>query len=109
MHVAGNNLKFKVACIICFLFTVIITRAQKENGQKSSLISQTIKSDELSWDDFIDMFTNTYQADEKNNASQEDKLENLLNIHNNRININTATREELLQLPFLSPAQADSI
>ncbi len=109
MHVAGNNLKFKVACIICFLFTVIIARAQKENGQKPSPISQTIKSDELSWDDFIDMFTNTYQADEENNASQEDKLENLLNIHNNRININTATREELLQLPFLSPAQADSI
>lgn len=63
---------------------------------------QSLLSIEYSWEDFVDEFTNSYYSDGNYSETNEELLENLQNIHNNPININTASREDLLQLPFLS-------
>ena len=59
------------------------------------------------WDDFVDEFTTDDEL-----AEEEDWtlfLEELKMRHEHPLNINTATREELSQLPFLSENQIEQI
>ena len=100
-HCRGRKY-FRTACLICFVITFTEIKAQEKE-------QQSLLSIEYSWEDFVDEFTNSYYSDGNYSETNEELLENLQNIHNNPININTASREDLLQLPFLSQSQADSI
>ncbi len=59
----------------------------------------------VSWDEFADFyFPDTEESDEGVSLYDE-----LLEMHRNPVNINTAERADLLRMPFLNEAQADSI
>lgn len=71
---------------------------------------QAADAERYTWDDFADEFTSWYDAGQDNSeATCEELLESLRSVHDNPININDASRDDLLQLPFLSQSQADSI
>ena len=61
---------------------------------------------ETEWEKWLDgiMLDGDYSED-----TQEELYENLLELQRNRINVNSATREELLALPFLSEQQVMDI
>ena len=69
------------------------------------------------WEDFVeDYFSEdkvysewTEEYSENYERFREQELERLESISHSPINLNTATRHELLRLPFLSPSQADSL
>ena len=61
------------------------------------LCAQTMK-----WEDFLERLT----VDEETSADQWDEL---VELHAHPFNLNTATREQLEQLPFLSPVQISHI
>lgn len=67
----------------------------------------------LSWDEFVSEFLTQEFEDEENlaevNEHRQALIERLEDIYNNPINLNIATREDLLDLDFLSSEQADSI
>ena len=66
----------------------------------------------MSWEDFITEYFDEmkdYEPTERHNMEQEEMMERLEELHHHPFNINTAKRDELLQIPFLSEAQADSI
>ena len=81
--------------IYTILFTLLLTILN------SSIYAQ----DSLSWDDFID----DYVVDENGEAGWSDTYETLTELHEHPLNINTATREELGQLPFLTDKQIEEI
>lgn len=58
------------------------------------------------WDDFVDTYFQDYSEETEEGVSLYDEL---LEMHRNPININTADRTDLLRMPFLNEAQADSI
>lgn len=60
----------------------------------------------ISWDDFAEEYL---QDDEEGGGDSYTLYEELLELHRNPINLNKATREDLLKMPFLNEAQADSI
>ena len=64
------------------------------------LLSLTLNVNaETEWEKWLDgiMLDGDYSED-----TQEELYENLLELQRNRINVNSATREELLALPFVS-------
>ncbi|MBR1713004.1 MAG: helix-hairpin-helix domain-containing protein [Alloprevotella sp.] len=61
----------------------------------------------ISWDEFCETFSARLEDEEEEAA--EDWLTRLEDIAAAPMNINTATREDLLRLPFLSEGQADSL
>lgn len=69
----------------------------------------------MEWEDFVENYFCNDIADEelteenREGAYRQRQLEELEQWHLHPMNLNTATREELLQLPFLGEAQADSI
>lgn len=67
----------------------------------------------LSWDDFVAEFLDQSfeQEEESPELSQKRQavLDRLENIYNEPLNINVATRQELLELEFLTSEQADSV
>ena len=81
--------------IYTILFTLLLTILN------SSIYAQ----DSLSWDDFID----DYVVDENGEVGWSDTYETLTELHEHPLNINTATREELGQLPFLTDKQIEEI
>lgn len=82
----GKSFRFIV--YICLL---ICTLTIKANGQ-------TV----LTWNDFVDMHVNseTYDSEEWSYIEE---------LHDHPLNINLATRAELLSLPFLEVHQVDSL
>lgn len=64
-------------------------------------------ADTLTWEDFRAEY---FDTDEGDDEAPSDEMENFLEeLAETRIDINTARRETLLLLPFLTEAQADSI
>ena len=62
----------------------------------------------MSWEDFVTDFFE--DKDEDNESSGNSELLDILEeLHLHPVNINQAIREDLLQIPFLTEAQADSI
>lgn len=59
------------------------------------------------WDDFVEEYTSSEQPLEVEDLQQH--LLELKELHEHPLNINTASVEELLQLPFLSEAQIEQI
>ncbi len=66
----------------------------------TAIMAQTV-----TWDEFADIyFPETEESDDGVSLYDE-----LLEMHRNPVNINTAQRTDLLRMPFLDEAQADSI
>jgi len=63
-------------------------------------------SQNIGWDDFAEEFLQDAEDSDKETFSVYDEL---LELHRNPININSATRADLLRMPFLNEVQADSI
>lgn len=61
--------------------------------------------DAVSWDDFI----SDYAVEDDNSAAWTEVYDLLSELHDHPMNINTATREELGRLPFLSDRQIEDI
>lgn len=59
------------------------------------------------WTDFVDTYTRLYSADEA--EALEALLTEWEEAHRSPMNINTATREQLLRLPFMDEASVDSL
>lgn len=94
----------KVVSIICFFvfFAANTVSAQ----QPADIFSDT---NTCTWEEFTEEYFASDISEKENAFSREERLESLANIYREKININDATSEDLLQLPFLSQAQADSI
>ncbi len=67
--------------------------------------SKSFAQQNTTWDDFVEHFHN---SDSEGYYDQE-LLDDLLDIYNNKLNINTATEEELISLPFLNSSQVKDI
>lgn len=63
----------------------------------------------MTWEDFVEEYIGGTQDDEETGERQTESLRMLEERYAAPLNLNTARREELLELPFLSEAQADSI
>lgn len=63
----------------------------------------------MTWEDFVEELTDGEAEDEDTGQRLTERLRALEERHAAPLNLNTAKREELLELPFLSEAQADSI
>lgn len=58
----------------------------------------------ITWDDFMAEYTGDEEA-----GIDDETIDLLERIHSSPININTASRQQLLSLPFISAEQADSL
>ena len=64
----------------------------------------------MSWDEFLDEYRETlYGEDDESSSEDLPLLEQLSDLHDSPMNLNTATREDLLQLPFLDESKVDSL
>ena len=81
-----------------------------QNKQSSDMSTPTNRSekdhDKRSWEEY---FIQLAEMEDFENADWEDAYEILCNLQQNPININTATREELEQIPFLSSTEVEAI
>lgn len=67
----------------------------------------TAKAQVMSWDDFLNNFVdNETGSGEEGIETDVDRLQEM---HENPFNLNDCSRDDLLQLPFIGPQQADSI
>lgn len=85
-----QNMKKKAFILIFFCFATLCQ-------------AQTV-----TWEDFLE----DYLASQESDAAQEQlqiQTEDLLELHRNPFEINSATREDFLRLPFMSNAQIDSL
>ena len=72
------------------------------------LTLSTIAQNQYSWDDFVQ----EYAADDETLLDEEERLvymEELKQLHEHPLNINTASIEEFQQIPFLNEQQIESI
>ena len=74
-----------------------------------SMLSQEKEEPFLSWQDFVDEYLSNLSEDEESSTPHTDLYDTFESLHLSPINLNTATREALLSIPFLDEAQADSI
>lgn len=63
----------------------------------------------MSWEEFVEDFLDEETEEESESRSKTDYLYRLEELYARPINLNTASRDELLQLPFINEAQADSL
>ncbi len=90
--------------IFCIALALSCAKAQN-SGQKHFVYGIS----PCTWEDFVEQYSNMCFDDEGNSEISEERFDILRNIYDNPININTASREDLLEIPFISDAQADSI
>ena len=62
----------------------------------------------MTWEDFIRDYVED-QSDKLSQDQLEALTEDLVELHQNPVEINTATRDDLLKLPFLNQSQVDSL
>lgn len=62
----------------------------------------------LTWEQFVDDYVAS-DADNVSSSELQVSLDELQSLHENPMNINNCTRSDLLQIPFLNQANADSI
>lgn len=77
-------------CILCLIYFLLCIPA---------------KAQTCDWEDFLDDYMDS-QTEDDGTESDLDRLEEM---HSNPFNLNACDREDLLQLPFIGPEQADSI
>ena len=71
------------------------------------LLASSLAAQKYDWDDFVEEYTSDVERAEEEDLQQH--LQELKELSEHPININTATVEDLLQLPFLSEAQIEQI
>lgn len=81
-------MKLRVSCLLCFFICFLPAQAQRE------------------WADFVETYLSRHTEEEVVTA---ESLKEWEEIHQNPLNINAVTREELLKLPFINETVADSI
>lgn len=80
------------------------------NGQNKSAGQNTVYGIKAcTWEEFLELYSSSGFDDNDNSQISEERLDALRNIYDSPININTASRENLQEIPFISNAQADSI
>lgn len=70
------------------------------------ITAPAVRAQSIAWEDFADEF---FQENDDEDGVSATLYDELLEMHRNPININEAKREDLLRVPFISEAQADSI
>lgn len=103
--------------LLITLLTLFTTRVSATNFTAAQQRQERVRGERTygySWEEFIEDFVlyakETAENDEEaNNDHLQEWLENLEYIHQHPININTAQRDDLLQLGFLSDTQVDSL
>lgn len=90
----------RTAAILLLFLLMYPARAQQPAGEQEI---------PLSWEEFVEDFFEKETKDETEDFRKRDLLERLEELHAAPLNLNTASREELLGLPFLDEAQADSL
>ena len=70
-------------------------------------ITTSVAQNVFTWDDFIEEITSSQESENEENLLPY--LEELKELHEHPININTATIEDFKQLPFLNEQQIESI
>ncbi len=96
--------KFHIA-LLCLFFTALQVSAQTLQGNNIGTYGMRT----CTWDEFVEIFSTSYFDDNETQSLSEERLDALRAIHDNPFDINTASRDELLDLPFISPVQVDSI
>lgn len=86
----------RIAAVIIALGVNIGVLAQVDNEDGRELY--------MSWDDFMDEYNG-----EGDDGLDEEIIDLLESLHSSPLNINTASRRQLLSIPFLSSEQTDSI
>ena len=71
------------------------------------LLASSLAAQKYDWDDFVEEYTSDVERAEEEDLQQH--LQELKELSEHPMNINTATVEDLLQLPFLSEAQIEQI
>ena len=72
--------------------------------------AQPARRDSISWSEFVEIFFEDDDATEDMDATERLAVyEQLEELHVSPLNLNTCSREDLLQLPFISSHQADAI
>ena len=71
------------------------------------LSTGTSSAQTTDWDDFADEYMEDILSEEESGGIA--LYDELIEMHRQPLNINKATREDLLRMPFLSEAQADSV
>ena len=71
------------------------------------LLASSLAAQKYDWDDFVEEYTSDVERAEEEDLQQH--LQELKELSEHPLNINTATVEDLLQLPFLSEAQIEQI
>ena len=71
------------------------------------LLASSLAAQKYDWDDFVEEYTSDVERAEEEDLQQH--LQELKELTEHPLNINTATVEDLLQLPFLSEAQIEQI
>ena len=61
---------------------------------------------QLSWEDFVEALTD---GNEEEEAADAEGMERLYELHTNPLDLNTATKGDLMALPFLSEEQVDDL
>ena len=68
--------------------------------------AQEKEEERLTWEDFVELMM---EENEEGSAVDEVLMEQLYELHANPLDVNTVTKEDLEQLPFLSEAQVEGI
>ena len=66
-----------------------------------------ISAQTWTWEDFLNRYLSNQEDEDK--ESINDDLEQLEEMHNNPINLNDCSREDLLRIPLVGTAEADSL
>ncbi len=88
--------------VLLFLFLLPLSLVMAQN---SSPLGEAGRG--ASWDDFVDEYTSDVERAEEEDLQLH--LQELKELSEHPLNINTASVEDLLQLPFLSEAQIEQI
>ena len=71
------------------------------------LLASSLSAQKYDWDDFVEEYTSDVERAEEEDLQLH--LQELRELSEHPININTATVEDFLQLPFLSEEQIEQI
>lgn len=101
-----------LACLIAPFFAVLTNALSPiaEHDKSTPRTREKIYREEfLTWEEFLCEYMNTSQDEEGGGSIDVAEVEDLAERHANPVNINRATREELLFLPFMDEALTDSL
>ncbi len=89
------------------LISLLITQSLSGNAQADSVLSTGSEIGHvMTWEDFVGVMADENDEDY---SVDEELFEQLYELHNNPININNATKDDLMMMPFLDEGMADAV